>query len=136
MFSWRNHPKVREKSFDTSPLIWEEHEKWFQGKIQDSKSSIYIVYKGKDKIASIRFDEQDELVKVSVMINPAFIGQGSGAEVIKLGTEEWIRDKYLDKPVIAEIKGDNVASIKAFEKAGFKESFITYVWNQGEKVHG
>ncbi len=136
LFEWRNHPIVRVNFFNHCPLIWEEHKRWFQAKIQDPKSFTYIAYKGKDKIATIRFDEKDESIKVSVMVNPAFMGQGLGTEVIKLGTEEWIKGKQLDKPIIAEIKGDNIPSRRVFERAGFKESFTTYVWNPGEKVHG
>jgi len=41
--------------------------------------------------------------------------------------------------IIAEIKKDNVASIKAFEKTGFKESHVTYFYDfkvlQNEKNH-
>lgn len=35
--------------------------------------------------------------------------------------------KKPNKPIIAEIKKDNIASIKAFQKAGFKGSHVTYV---------
>jgi len=30
--------------------------------------------------------------------------------------------------IIAEIKKENIQSIKAFQKAGFKESYVTYIF--------
>lgn len=63
------------------------------------------------------------------MLNPDFLGKGLGSKVIILGTEIFIKEKKPAKPIIAEIKKDNIASVKAFQKAGFKENFTTYVFD-------
>ena len=39
-------------------------------------------------------------------------------------------EKKSGKPIVAQIKKDNIASIKAFEKAGFEEAFRTYVFKR------
>jgi RimJ/RimL family protein N-acetyltransferase len=106
----------------------DEHEKWFKTKIKDSYTSIYIACSGKDKVGSIRFEDKGEAVKVNVMLNPDFLGKGLGSKIIKLGTEKFIKQRHGDKQIIAEIKRDNIASIKAFQKAGFEESHLTLVY--------
>lgn len=129
LFRWRNHPEIRKSSFITNTVSWDEHERWFQAKINNPNTAIYIAYCKEDKIGSIRFESKDGAIKISVMLNPDFSGKGLGALVIKLGTEKFMYEKRPDKPLIAEIKKGNIASIKAFQKAGFEESHVTYVLN-------
>ena len=129
LFNWRNHPDVRKNYFNTNPISLDEHEKWFKTKIKDSYTSIYIACSGKDKVGSIRFEDKGEAVKVNVMLNPDFWGRGLGSKIIKLGTEKFIKQRHGDKQIIAEIKRDNIASLKAFQKAGFEESHVTCVLN-------
>lgn len=125
LFEWRNHPDVRSKSFNTDPVNRVEHEKWFNAKINDPDTMIYVAYCGKNDIGSIRFENKGDAVKVSVMLNPSFVGKGFGAEIIRLAVEKFLSGKKSNKGIIAEIKKDNIASIKAFQKAGFKESYLT-----------
>lgn len=129
LFKWRNHPVIRSKSFNTDPIPWIEHEKWFETKSNDPDTTIYMACCGGDKIGSIRFEKRWDAIRVSVMLNPAFLGKGLGSKLIRLGTERFINDRKPDKPIIAEIKKDNTASVKAFQKAGFKESHITFIYN-------
>ncbi|MBI5888761.1 MAG: GNAT family N-acetyltransferase [Deltaproteobacteria bacterium] len=130
LFEWRNHPEVRKNSFNMAPLIFKEHEEWFKRKIKNSDTTIYMACCGNDKIGSIRFEDNGEVEKVSVMLNPKFTGKGLGSKIIRIGTWKFISEKKPGKPVVAEIKRDNIASIKAFERAGFKESFITFIFDE------
>ena len=130
LFNWRNHPEVRKNFFNTNPISWDEHEKWFKAKIKDSYTSIYIACSGKDKVGSIRFEDKSDVIKVSIMLNPDFLGKGFGSEVIRLGTERFIKEKNPYKPIHAEIKRDNIASLKAFQKAGFEESYLVFVYSK------
>lgn len=130
LFEWRNHPEARKNSFNTAPLIFKEHEKWFKRKIKNPDTTIYMACCGNDKIGSIRFEDNGEVKKVSVTLNPKFAGKGLGSKIIRVGTGKFISEKKPGKPVVAEIKRDNMASIKAFEKAGFKESFITFIFDE------
>lgn len=127
LFKWRNHPDVRKNSFNINTISWDDHKKWFETKRRDPNTIVYIAYWGENKIGSIRFEEKDEVVKVNVMLNPDFIGKGFGSKLIRVGTEKFINARKPNKPIIAEIKKDNIASIKAFQKAGFKESHVTYL---------
>lgn len=128
LFRWRNHPEVRRDFFNARAVGWEEHEKWFKEKISDPGSSVYMAGFWGERIGTVRFEPKDGAIKVSVMLSPLFIGKGLGAEVIRLCTERFIEEKRPDRPIVAEIKKENIRSIKAFERAGYSKSFLTYVY--------
>ena len=134
LFDWRNNPDVRKNSFNTNPISWDEHNKWFETMNKDLNTTNYIACWEGNKIGSIRFENKDIAIKVSVMLNPDFIGKGFGSKLIKVGTEKFINKKKINKPIIAEIKKDNIASIKVFQKAGFKESHVTYMLDLSESI--
>ena len=129
MFEWRNHPDIRENFFNQELLSWEEHEKWFMAKLKDPDTTVYMAYYKKEKIGTIRFESKESVIKTSVMLNPLFLGKGLGSQVIKLGVEEYIKEKKPDMQIIAEIKKDNLASINAFKKAGFKVDHLTLLFD-------
>jgi RimJ/RimL family protein N-acetyltransferase len=129
LLHWRNHPEARKRSFNTNEIEWDQHENWFKAKSRDPNTSIYIACYEVHKIGSIRFECKGDIATVSVMLNPDFLGKKLAARVIRLGTEEFIREKGRNKTILAEIKGDNMASVRAFQKAGFKKSYVTYVFN-------
>jgi RimJ/RimL family protein N-acetyltransferase len=68
------------------------------------------------------------------MLNPDFLGKGFGSKVIKIGVEEFIKDKNPKESLIAEIKKDNIATIKAFQKAGYKENHLTYIFDLNREI--
>lgn len=107
----------------------DEHQKWFERKIQSLDTTIYIGYYEDCKIGMIRFENGYDGTKVNVMLNPSFIGQGLGSKLIKFGVKKFMDDHVTSKAIIAEIKENNVASIKAFQKAGFKMSHLTYIFD-------
>jgi len=121
IFEWRNHPDIRKYFFNANPVSWNVHEQWFNRKLKDHNTAIYVACHIENKIGSIRFENKAEMVNISVMLNPTYLGKGFGSKIIKLGVEKFIKDRSPKKHLIAEIKADNIASINAFKKAGFKE---------------
>jgi RimJ/RimL family protein N-acetyltransferase len=130
LFRWRNHPDIRRNFFNSSPVSWSEHKRWFRAKKQDPNTTIYIACYEGTNIGSIRFEDKGEVIKVSIMLNPDFIGKGFGSEIIRIGTEKLIAEKRPKKFIVAEVKKENIASLKAFQKAGFKESYLTFVYSK------
>ena len=129
IFEWRNHPDIRKNFFNQELLSWEEHEKWFMAKLKDPDTTIYMAHYRNEKVGAIRFEVNDSVIKTSLMLNPLFLGKGLGPRVIKLGVEEYIKEKKPDMQIIAEIKKDNLASINAFKKAGFKVDHLTLLFD-------
>jgi deoxyribonuclease-4 len=128
LYDWRNHPIVRKNSYNTESFSFENHQKWFQEKLQSQETTIYIAYSKSKKIGMIRFEDQKDMIQVSVMLNPQYIGQGLGKKLIELGVQKFKQRNATDKAIVAQIKQDNVASIKAFEKAGFQKNDLVYVF--------
>src|SRR3972149_6139660 len=127
LYKWRNHPEIRKNFFNTCIVSLEEHEKWFNAKIKAADTTIYMAFCKNNKIGSIRFEDRGEVIKASVMLNPDFLGKGFGSELIRTGIKQFLTENKSDKPVVAEIKTENIASLKAFKRAGFIESYITCI---------
>ena len=130
LYKWRNHPDARKNFFNPNLVSWDEHKRWFEIKMEDASVTIYMAYHGESKIGSIRFENKGDAINIGVVLNPEFMGKGFGSEVIRLGTKKFISENGHGKPLVAEIKKDNIASIRAFEKAGFKESHLTFIYEE------
>ena len=131
LFNWINHPLSRKNSFRSTPITWDEHKKWFAERLADSLTTIYILCSDKkEKLGSVRFEEKKDSIRISVMLNPDFIGKKLGSELIRHGMERYIQEKQPVQPVLAEIKGDNLPSKKAFLRAGFKEDYSVYKYDR------
>lgn len=120
LWVWRNHPEIRKNFFNDKIVSWKEHEAWFRSQREDKNTPIFIAALGKDKIGVIRFETSDNIAKVSVNLNPDHLGKSLGWQVISLGTNEMLKSDARIKNVIAEIKRENIASQKAFVKAGYE----------------
>jgi RimJ/RimL family protein N-acetyltransferase len=131
LFNWINNPLSRKNSFRSAPITWQEHEKWFSERLIDTATTIYILCSDKkEKLGSVRFEEKEGGIRISVMLNPDYIGKKLGSELIRFGMERYIQEKEPSQPIIAEIKGDNLPSKKAFLKAGFKEDHSIYIYDR------
>ncbi len=119
IWSWRNHPEVRKNFFDPEPVSWENHKRWFDSRLKDKDTKIYMASSGDGKIGVIRFYPEEHVIKVSVNLNPNFFGRGLGSEIIRLGTQKLLDEMKSKTPVIAEVKKDNIISQKAFLRAGY-----------------
>jgi len=129
LFKWRNHSTIRRNFFNSNPVSWDEHKRWFDAKSEDANADVYIACCGEEKVGTVRFDDVGGSVKVSVMLNPDYLNKCLGSKVIGLAVGEYKNKIKTGKPIIAEIRNDNIASIKAFTKAGFGESHRVLVYN-------
>lgn len=126
LFDWRNHANARRNSLNSDLISWSDHLKWFSSRMNDPSATIFIIYSGKTKVGSIRFEEKENMYRVSIVLAPEHTSKGISADIIRAGTELFLKGKKVKKPVIAEVKENNIASIKAFKRAGFKESHIIF----------
>jgi len=119
LFEWRNDPITREMFFDQNKISWEDHQKWFSSTLKNSNRLIVIGTVENKKIGMVRFDidsENNKNAAISLNINPNHRGQKLAPQLL-LASE-----KHTPKQVttlIAEIKSENTASIKSFQKAEF-----------------
>lgn len=119
IWEWVNDPATRANSFSTAPIPWERHRNWFMTKLADPQSRFYLAL---DSVAApigqIRYQIEGQTAVVSVSLAPNQRGRGYSDQIIQLASQQ-IFENTAVKLIHAYIKPDNVASIRAFTKAGF-----------------
>ncbi|MCK5163226.1 MAG: UDP-2,4-diacetamido-2,4,6-trideoxy-beta-L-altropyranose hydrolase [Desulfobacula sp.] len=120
LYEQANDKKVRLSSFNSDPILWEEHLQWLRQKLKDENSWIFIAenHMG-DPIGQIRFDRKDDLFEISYSLDKKFRGLGLGKTLLKIGLKT-IQTK-IHEPVMMQgsIKNDNISSKISFENCGF-----------------
>lgn len=140
LFNWRNHPEIGKYFFDNEEIAYASHEKWFRKKLKDIATKIYICIKKNQKIGVIRFELLNEnTATISVSLNPEYLHKGFGKKIIIAGTEKFIASSAGKYRILARIKKENMRSIGAFLKAGYRlnsktESIVEYVFKK--KISG
>ena len=131
LFNLRNEPTVRHLSFNSDPIDFSTHKKWFQSKFTDKNTFIFICEEIDEKIGQIRYDlDLDKnSAEVSIAILDSKRNHGFGTELLKKGSRIILQQNKSLK-LIAHIKPENLSSIRAFSKAGFKDKgFVNYKGN-------
>jgi RimJ/RimL family protein N-acetyltransferase len=122
IFEWRNEPGVRENSFTSHKISWEEHQDYWKKRLERDSFYTFIVVADKNEVGLLRLDpaEKDKEYEVHILISSVYIGQGFGQEAISAAIK--FAKKTGIKELIAKVKPDNIPSKKIFEKNGFEES--------------
>lgn len=132
LMHWRNDPETVKFSRSGKkdwPQFYDEYLGYFRADVQP----VFIVeYEPSREInpdthriasyytnyyAFVKFKRIKDKLDIGVVVDPEFRGNGIGTEAIRLGTKHAL--KTVDK-VYAEIKVDNLPSLKAFQKAGYR----------------
>ena len=121
LWKWANEPEVRAASFSSHYISWEEHTNWLQQKIKDPNCIHFIAVNGDEKPqGQIRFDIKDDgRATINVSIDKYFRSFGLGSIIIDKAVLNLFNNTMLNT-VEANIKLDNLKSLKTFEKANFK----------------
>lgn len=120
LLEWANDPGVRAASFSSAPIEPEQHRRWFEGRLADSRCAIFIAVDELDApVGQIRFECTEEgIAVVGVSVAPQARGGGLGNDLIARGVER-LTGRCEVRRVDAFVKVENQPSHRAFEKAGF-----------------
>lgn len=125
LFDWRNDSETRKNSFNTDVLIYESHVEWLKNTLDDNVP-FFIMMHGNQPIGQIRLNESGGVFNISYSIAIKHRGQGYGKEIL-LAVESRISRSRGRAVLRGEVKNDNVASYKAFERLGYvKKSMGEY----------
>lgn len=119
-YKWINDEEVRKQSFQTGNVSLEEHTKWFLQKIQDV-NCIMLLFEGEhgEGIGQVRFQKEDEEgYMVGISVAAVFRGKGYASTLLK-DASSYFFNQFPGQKIYAYIKGNNLGSIRSFEKAGF-----------------
>lgn len=121
LWEWANDPDVREASFSSTPIPWEQHVEWVKTKLNDPNCIFYIATnENGTPFGPVRYDIDGNEATVSINIDRKFRGQGYASTLIQLSTQKVFADSGV-RLIHAYTKRDNKASVRAFEKAGYKK---------------
>lgn len=119
LFEWANDPETRKQSFNSNPIAYEDHVKWFDSKLQSPDSRIFILMCDDTPSGTIRLDRISDSGNflISYSIAPSMRGKGLGKEILRLVIDEAEPGTIFE----AYVKPENQASRRCFEALGFTE---------------
>ncbi|MBN8825817.1 MULTISPECIES: GNAT family N-acetyltransferase [unclassified Spirosoma] len=126
-FDWANDPDTRRQSFNSAPISLETHTAWFTHKLADPNALLLLFLSDTGQaVGQVRFertpvaDMPDEII-ISLSIDANYRGKGLAPQLIRQACFI-CRERWEAVTIHAYIKPDNQASIRAFERAGFRLS--------------
>lgn len=121
IWRWANDPGVRGAAFNSNPITWKEHTEWFSKKLIDPQCIQFIASgQGNAPIGQIRFDAKGKVAEIDVSVDKSYRSMGYGSYLIKMAVNRFMAMTSAEE-VSAWIQSENTASIRAFEKAGFRK---------------
>jgi UDP-2,4-diacetamido-2,4,6-trideoxy-beta-L-altropyranose hydrolase len=116
LLEWRNDFETRTQSHTIEMITGEAHKDWLSNVINDPDRMLFVAEVNDIPVGTVRadFDATTNAYELSWTISPHARGQGIGKKIVKLLVEK------LNSRVRAEIKEDNISSIKIAESANLK----------------
>jgi len=115
----RNHPLNRKQSHNQEEITFDSHDKWFIDKYFKNKDNYCFVLQENNKVIGYcRFDLDNNAYIVSIALDPDYHGKGFGSKLLKKSLKE-IKKIKKDAVIFAEVKKENIPSIKLFERCNF-----------------
>ena len=84
-YDWAGEHGARREGRHRDLLLWEQHKRWFQEKLDDPCSRLFVVEANGLPLGQIRFDRDQEEVRVDYSLDPLAHGRGWAAHLVALG---------------------------------------------------
>jgi RimJ/RimL family protein N-acetyltransferase len=117
LWQWRNDPDTRAASSTPGEVSLAEHLAWLEATLAGCNRRLFIVETDGISVATARLDLGAEDAVVSITVAPERRGGGLAAAVLLALCEEAVR--LLVRRLVAHVMPGNVASLRAFARAGF-----------------
>ncbi len=122
-----NEDAARAMSFTRRTIDPGEHRHWFDSKLDDPDTSLYLALNDEDEaIGFARFEKHGDEITISVALDKSWRGRGLGALLISRALHKY-RQYNRDDVVRAYIRRDNRVSQKAFQNAGFRYHSVSII---------
>ncbi len=116
---WVNDQEVRASAFSSDPIPWETHQLWFRRRLEDPGSTLYVIEAPIGPIGQVRFEKVDGEYSISYSLGRQFRGVGLGKAMLQKAIDVFHSSQ--SGILTAEVKIENLASSKVFERLGFSE---------------
>lgn len=116
LFDWVNDKDVRLNSINQETIIWENHLKWLESRLNSKETFIYILTDGEINYGQIRIDNHNHWWIIDYSIDVNNRGKRFGSLLVNLLIEKCKNFNFK-----AFVKKSNLSSIQVFVKLGFIE---------------
>jgi RimJ/RimL family protein N-acetyltransferase len=121
LFDWANDPEVRKASFSTHEITWEEHSKWYEKVLNSENVVIYVLTEDDVPVGQARFTVEDGIADIGYSIGSEFRSRGLATRLLKMAMWDAVKERKDIIDFQARVKRDNIASLRVFEKLGFRK---------------
>ena len=126
IYEWANDPAVRINSFNSEPIQYDTHVKWFKRIMSDESVLQYILMDDDKNVGQIRLNIDGAEAEIGYSIASDYRGKGYGHLILQLVAKE-VKKKYPEiKILVAKVKPENIASNKLFEHEGYTLKYHCY----------
>jgi N-acetylneuraminate synthase len=118
LLAWRNDPQTRAMSLSAAEVSRTEHERWLSSSLDSPDRKLLVAELGDKTIGTVRLDSRGHLAhEVSLTMAPEHRGKGYSVRVLRAAERFAASEGVVH--LVATIKKDNAASVRAFKKAGY-----------------
>lgn len=121
LFEWANDPDTRATSFNSAPIPWDDHVRWYNETLSIEERQLYIGEADARPVSMIRFDRRrgaPTTAIVNINVSPESRGKGFGKSTLRAATH--VAAQLGIMRLFAEIRPTNAASVRTFESTGYK----------------
>ena len=124
--AWANEPEARRQSFNSEPILLEQHQRWFRSRVKSQHVLLRVLVDVEGlPLGQIRFErsaDEPSRATIGFFLDPVARGYGLAAELLQLGAAAI--DQQWGGAVRAhgEVRVTNLASARAFLRAGYVEA--------------
>ena len=121
-FDWANDPAVRQQSFSSEPIPYEQHERWFAAKLADPTEYLYLLSLDEQPMGQVRFSltgERGETAIISYALAAPFRGRGLAAPMLERAIAQLALDQPTVQQLLGYVKNTNEASRRVFTALEF-----------------
>ncbi len=123
-FKWANDGEVRNNSFNSTHIDYENHCKWFFSKLSSNKCHFYLFFNMQNEaIGQVRIENTGSETLIGISIDKHFRGKSLSSKMLAKATSAYL-NKHSKEKIIAYIKHKNTSSYKSFISAGFIEQEV------------
>ena len=120
LLEWANDPQVRQSSFGIEAVTNAEHDKWFQSRLNDANTRLWLFESGGVNCGMTRLERHGDDATISYLLAASFRGKGLAVEMLRIALNE-IKKIWPSINVVAWSKPENHASIRSLESVGFQK---------------
>lgn len=118
-YDWVNDKAVRDNSFNSGAINLVDHSNWFLNTIKSESSIMYLFFLERVPVGQVRFILNGQIALVNYSIDKNYRGRGLSSIIINNSIAKLRNTHSQIKTIQAELKPENLASIRAFQKNKF-----------------